>query len=59
MRLQEIKEVARRFEIPSSGMKKGDLIRAIQRAEGNEQCFGAGLRRECGQDRCAWRQDCD
>lgn len=39
-------------------MKKGDLIRAIQRAEGYQDCFGAAWRNDCPWTDCCWRSDC-
>ncbi|HEY7746805.1 MAG TPA: hypothetical protein VIA07_10735 [Desulfuromonadales bacterium] len=34
------------------------MIRAIQRAEGNQDCFGAAWRFDCQQVDCCWRADC-
>jgi len=34
-----------------------NLIRSIQRAEGNIDCYRKGLR-QCGQLDCAWRDHC-
>ena len=59
MKLQEIREIARKFNMTHGGMKKVDLIRAIQLAEGNQACFGTGRAQQCGQKECAWREDCD
>ena len=58
MKVQEIKEIAARMGIKAGSMKKADLIRAIQQAEGNESCFETGKVDSCGQDRCLWREDC-
>jgi hypothetical protein len=41
-----------------AGLRKGEMIRAIQRAEGNQDCFGAAWRYDCPQLGCAWRADC-
>jgi len=59
MKLDEIKEIARQHNINPGKMKKHELIRAIQQAEGNEQCFDSGKAAECGQEGCLWRDDCD
>jgi hypothetical protein len=40
-------------------MKKAELVRAIQQAEKNEECFETGKADVCGQDECIWREDCD
>ena len=59
MRRNEIKEIAMLHYVNALKSKKADLVRAIQRAEGNSQCFGNNNSRECGQDRCVWRDECD
>jgi len=40
------------------GLDKTGAIRAIQRAEGYEPCFGCGCSDTCGQPGCAFRADC-
>lgn len=59
MKLQEIKEMAQRLEIPVGRQKKGDLIREIQKTEKNCVCFGTGRSTLCGQAQCLWMDDCD
>jgi hypothetical protein len=59
MKLEEIKEIAKRHGIKAGKMKKADLVRAIQAAEANNQCFDTGASSTCGQDGCLWREDCD
>jgi len=59
MKMQEIKEIARQRGVKAGTLKKADLIRAIQRMEGNTDCYGAGKAATCGQDQCLWREDCD
>jgi hypothetical protein len=39
-------------------MEKAELIRAIQRAEGNFDCFGTAAEEECSQEECLWREEC-
>jgi hypothetical protein len=58
MKLEEIKEIANQHNIRTSKVKKSELVRSIQQAEGNEQCFDSGKVAQCGQDSCAWRDDC-
>lgn len=58
MNLKEIKEIARQMGIQAGKLKKDDLIRAIQRAEGNFACFGTAFSGECSQYDCLWRKDC-
>lgn len=59
MKLQEIKEIAAKRGIKVGKMKKSDLIRTIQDAEGNYPCFDTGKAADCGQPGCLWRDDCD
>ena len=59
MKLDEIKEIARQHNIKAAKMKKSELVRAIQQAEGNEACFDSGKAAQCGQEGCLWREDCD
>ncbi|MDA8428755.1 MAG: SAP domain-containing protein [Geobacteraceae bacterium] len=58
MKLEEIKSLAQLHSIKVSKMKKADLVRAIQRAEWNEQCFETGRSATCGQSECSWREIC-
>ena len=59
MKLDEIREIAKQHHIKTARMKKAELIRAIQQAEGNEQCFDSGNADACSQEKCLWREDCD
>jgi len=58
MRLLEIEKRARSLGVKNTWMysKKG-LIRAIQRQEGNFECFGTA-KGNCSQLACSWRSDC-
>jgi hypothetical protein len=58
MKMDEIKEIAKRHNIKAGKMKKADLVRAVQLAEGNEVCFDTGKAAECSQSACLWREDC-
>lgn len=58
MKLEEIKTIAQLHGIKAGKMKKSELVRSIQRAEGNEQCFEAGKSATCGQHICKWREIC-
>ena len=58
MTLNEIKDLAKVKGIKAGKMKKEEIIRAIQKAEGNYDCFGSALSGECSQDDCSWRADC-
>jgi len=59
MNMQEIRSKASQLGLQGiSRLNKGDLVRAIQQAEGNTSCFGAEWRFECAQTDCCWRGDC-
>ena len=58
MKLDEIKEMAKQHNIKVGKLKKADLVRAIQDAEGNEVCFGTGTADNCEEDSCLWREVC-
>ena len=58
MKVEEIRPIAKAFGINGSKMRKSDLIRAIQQAEGNFPCFGTAGAGDCDQAACRWRGDC-
>lgn len=58
MNLTEIKAIARQKGVKAGAMKKSEVIRAIQRAEGNSDCFEAQKAKECAEMNCLWRKDC-
>lgn len=58
MKMEEIKSIGDLHSIKVSKLKKADLVRAVQKAELNEQCFEAGKLATCGQVGCSWRDIC-
>jgi hypothetical protein len=58
MKVQQIKEMAQRMDIPAGKMKKSDLIHSIQTKEGNAACYDTGRSSQCGQQNCLWVEDC-
>jgi hypothetical protein len=58
MKLEEVKKIAKQHGIPVKGMKKAEIIRAIQRNESNNDCYETGNAESCGQTNCLWRDDC-
>jgi hypothetical protein len=58
MTLKKIKEIAKEKGIRVGNMKKENIIRSIQRAEGNFDCFGRATSGVCDQTNCLWRKDC-
>ena len=58
MTLKDIKEMAKEKGVKVGKMNKDEIIRAIQRAEGNFDCFGSADSGDCSQGDCLWRADC-
>jgi hypothetical protein len=58
MTLKQVKAVAKTKGIKVGNMKKENIIRTIQKTEGNFECFGTPINGECDQAGCIWRQDC-
>ena len=59
MNMNQIKAVAKDRGVNPGKMKKEELIRSIQKIEGNPQCFNTQFSHLCGQEGCLWRPDCD
>lgn len=57
MNKKAIRTMAKRLGVKTGGKKKSDLIRAIQRAEGNFDCFGSAGD-DCDQLACLFREIC-
>jgi len=59
MRLSEIEKKAKVVGIKDTWkLTKNGLIKAIQRKEGNFDCFGTAVSNNCTQMACCWRADC-
>ncbi len=59
MNMTQIKAIAKDRGVKPGSMKKAELVRAIQQAEGNNPCFATEQVESCGQPECLWREDCD
>lgn len=58
MRLSDIEKKAKKIGIKDTWKhSKKELIKQIQRQEGNFQCFGTAIN-FCDQMVCCWRLDC-
>ena len=57
MKMSEVREKAKKLGIKARNPKKSDLIKMIQRAEGNPDCFGTA-EVYCDQETCCFRNDC-
>lgn len=58
MKLNEIRIIAESVGVRSKARRKADLIKAIQIAEGNFDCFASASEQQCDQIECCWRDDC-
>ena len=54
----EMRELAEKYQLDTHGHTKQELIRSIQRREGNFDCFASATAGECDQTTCLWRKDC-
>lgn len=59
MNMQELKAIAKERGLKAGALKKVELVRSLQSAEGNEACYGSGRSGECGQPVCLWKEDCN
>jgi hypothetical protein len=58
MKMQEVREKAKVLGLKKTfGLSKAELIRQIQMAEGNFDCFGTA-KDFCDQFQCCFREDC-
>jgi hypothetical protein len=56
--ISELKKKAKKINLQPGTMNKTELIRAIQKAEGNFPCFKTASQGSCDQRGCCWREDC-
>jgi hypothetical protein len=57
-KLQDVRNIARKMGIDTRNVTMTELIRAIQRAEGNKDCYMSAQVLKCEQTNCLWREDC-
>ena len=58
MKVDEIKKMAKDHGVKTSRLNKTTLIKQIQIAEGNFDCFATPADGFCDQESCLWRPDC-
>lgn len=58
MTLKKVKDIAKTKGIKVGNMKKANIIRTIQKTEGNSDCFGTASAGVCDQINCLWKEDC-
>jgi len=56
MKLDEVKKIAKQKCVKTTNLKKGEIIRAIQMAEGYSPCFD--MQKSCSQNECLWKTAC-
>lgn len=57
-KLQEVRTIARKMGIDTRNVTMTELIRAIQRVEGNKDCYMTAQVLTCGEKNCCWREVC-
>jgi hypothetical protein len=57
MTVKELQKMAKKMGIKTRGLRKADMIKEIQRTEGNFDCFGTATD-YCDQMGCLFRNDC-
>ncbi len=58
MKIQDIRKMAKDYKIDSFGKSKMEIIRSLQKAEGNFDCYGRASSGFCDQGACVWKEDC-
>lgn len=58
MKIQKIRTIAKEKGIKTGNLIKPELIRTIQKSEGNFDCYGSATSDFCDQFSCFWRKDC-
>jgi len=56
--MTELREIAKALGIKAGNLPKAELIKTIQKTEGNFDCFATAEAGECDQAGCCWRDDC-
>ena len=58
MNIQSVRVIAKARGISSDKLNKIELVRTLQRDEGNFDCFAKAITGYCDQRDCLWREDC-
>ena len=58
MNFNDIKKLAKKMNINTYRMNRTDVVRHIQRAEHNPDCFATDRAIICNEMKCLWRDDC-
>jgi hypothetical protein len=57
-KLQEVRTIARIMRIDTRNVTLTELVRAIQRTEGNIDCYMSARVLTCSEKSCLWREYC-
>lgn len=58
MHINTIRAKAKDMGLKTGRIGKIDLVRNIQRAEGNFDCFATAIDGSCDQGSCLWQEEC-
>ncbi|MFA4911811.1 MAG: SAP domain-containing protein [Desulfobacteria bacterium] len=58
MSFNEVRRMAKDLGVNTASGKKTDIIRAIQRAENNIECYATDRVNNCYEDLCLWKSEC-
>ena len=58
MKLDELRQLARERGVKPAKMTKRELVKLLQRVEGNFDCFASAVHGFCDQVACLWHHDC-
>lgn len=58
MLMTEVRNIAKTQGLKTARMSKLDIIKLIQKSEGNFDCFATPSDGFCDQTGCLWREDC-
>jgi len=58
MKINDVRKMAKGMDINTYGMKKNNIIRAVQQSENNVECFATERVESCNEEECLWREDC-
>lgn len=58
MKLTDVQALAKTKGIGPDKLSKTNLIRILQKDEGNFDCYATAYDGECDQSDCCWREDC-
>jgi len=58
MKLKQVSAIAKTQSIHPGKLSKTELVKTIQKSEGNFDCYATAYGGACDQAGCSWREDC-